>query len=171
MARLVWTLGAMAAERVFYGENSNGVGGDVQSATAQAAWMVGASAMGPEPFEVTPEGEETEEEARRRVLKRFETIGLQIMNRTSGGGPFEANPIAGVLGDHDKRRLAAEILGQAYVSAYNLVLENREAVEKIADALVERREVFGDELVAILDGVGLRKPELDLSREETWPKM
>ena len=27
----------MAAERVFYGENSNGVGGDVQSATAQAA--------------------------------------------------------------------------------------------------------------------------------------
>jgi cell division protease FtsH len=171
MARLVWTLGAMAAERVFYGENSNGVGGDVQSATAQAAWMVGASAMGPEPFDVTPEGEETEEEARRRVLKRFETIGLQIMNRTSGGGPFEANPIAGVLGDRDKRRLAAEILGQAYVSAYNLVLENREAVEKIADALVERREVFGDELVAILDGVGLRKPELDLSREATWPKM
>ena len=52
MARLVWTLGAMAAERVFYGENSNGVGGDVKSATAQAALMVGASAMGPEPFAV-----------------------------------------------------------------------------------------------------------------------
>mgnify|MGYP003694662565 CR=1 FL=1 len=31
MARLIWALGAMAAERVFYGENSNGVGGDVQS--------------------------------------------------------------------------------------------------------------------------------------------
>ncbi len=31
MARLVWALGAMAAEHVFYGENSNGVGGDVQS--------------------------------------------------------------------------------------------------------------------------------------------
>ena len=49
-ARLVWALGAMAAERVFYGENSNGVGGDVMSVTAQAAYMVGASAMGPEPF-------------------------------------------------------------------------------------------------------------------------
>ena len=35
----------MAAEHVFYGENTNGVGGDVQSATAQAALMVGASAM------------------------------------------------------------------------------------------------------------------------------
>ena len=33
MGRLIWTLGAMAAERVFYGENSTGVGGDVQSAT------------------------------------------------------------------------------------------------------------------------------------------
>ena len=33
MGRLTWTLGAMAAERVFYGENSTGVGGDVQSAT------------------------------------------------------------------------------------------------------------------------------------------
>ena len=125
MARLVWTLGAMAAERVFYGENSNGVGGDVQSATAQAAWMVGASAMGPEPFEVTPLDDETEEEARQRVLKRFETIGVQIMNRTSGGGPFAENPIAGVLGDSDKRQLAAQILGQAYVSAYNLVLQTR----------------------------------------------
>src|SRR5215203_6538068 len=41
MANLVWTLGAMAAERVFYDENSTGVGGDVQSATARAAFMVG----------------------------------------------------------------------------------------------------------------------------------
>ncbi|HEV7884160.1 MAG TPA: AAA family ATPase, partial [Solirubrobacteraceae bacterium] len=40
-AKLVWTLGAMAAERVFYGENSTGVGGDVESATQRAAWMVG----------------------------------------------------------------------------------------------------------------------------------
>ena len=48
-AKLVWTLGAMAAERVFYGENSTGVGGDVESATARAAWMVGVCGMGPEP--------------------------------------------------------------------------------------------------------------------------
>jgi cell division protease FtsH len=171
MARLVWTLGAMAAERVFYGENSNGVGGDVQSATAQAAWMVGASAMGPEPFDVVPLDDESEEDARKRVLKRFGEIGIGIMNRTSGGSPFDGNPIAGVLGDRDKRELAAQILGQAYVHAYNLIRENKDAVAKIADELVARREVFGDELVAILDGVGLRKPELDLSQEATWPRM
>jgi hypothetical protein len=93
------------------------------------------------------------------------------MNRTSGGTPFDANPIAGVLNDRDKRALAAQILGQAYVSAYNLIVANKEAVGKIADELVARREVFGDELVANIDGVGLRKPELDLSQEDTWPKM
>src|SRR5918993_1020758 len=171
MARLVWALGAMAAERVFYGENSNGVGGDVQSATAQAAWMVGASAMGPEPFVVTPLDDESEEQARERVLKRFESIGLQIMNRTSGGGPFTENPIAGVLSDGDKRKLAAQILGQAYVSAYNLVLHNKEAVERIADELVVRREVFGDELVEILDAAKLTMPEIDYSSEDAWPTM
>src|SRR2546422_5245125 len=35
LGHLVWALGAMAAERAFYGENSTGVGGDVQSATAR----------------------------------------------------------------------------------------------------------------------------------------
>jgi hypothetical protein len=171
MARLVWALGAMAAERVFYGENTSGVGGDVQSATAQAALMVGSSAMGPEPFPVVTLDDESEEDARARVLKRFEGIGLQIMNRTSGGAPFEANPIAGVLGDRDKRALAAQVLGQAYVYAYNVVLHNKDAVSRIADTLVARREIFGDELIRMLDEARLTRPEIDLGREDAWPTM
>ena len=171
VARLVWTLGAMAAERVFYGENSNGVGGDVQSATAQAALMVGASAMGPEPVIVTPLDDESEEEARERVMKRFGLIGTQIMNRTSGGAAFGADPIAGVLSDPAKRNLAAQILGQAYVSAHNLMLHNKDAVSGIADELVIRQEVYGDELVAILDDAGLTMPQIDLSSGDAWPKM
>ena len=46
------TLGAMAAEHVFYGENSQGVSGDVASATATAAAMVGMWAMGPDPVHI-----------------------------------------------------------------------------------------------------------------------
>ncbi|MGH3133891.1 MAG: AAA family ATPase [Gaiellaceae bacterium] len=170
-ARLVWALGAMAAERVFYGENSNGVGGDVMSVTAQAAYMVGASAMGPQPFEISPREDESEEEARERVLKRFEKIGLQIVNRTSGGGPFSENPIASVLGDRDKRAIVGQLLGQAYVAAHNLVLANREAVEQIADVLTARRELFGDELLELLESSKLTIPEVDLSEESSWPAM
>jgi ATP-dependent Zn protease len=170
-ARLVWALGAMAAERVFYGENSNGVGGDVMSVTAQAAYMVGASAMGPEPFAITPREDETEEEARERILKRFEKIGLQIVNRTGGGGPFAENPIGAVLADQDKRALVGQMVGQAYVAAYNLIVANRDAVEHIADVLAARRELFGDELLNLLDESKITIPEVDLSEESSWPTM
>ncbi|MBA2476640.1 MAG: AAA family ATPase [Actinobacteria bacterium] len=173
MARLIWGLGAMAAERVFYGENSNGVGGDVFSATVQAAYMVGASAMGPERVEVAAErlnGEDADE-ARARVMKRFEAIGTQIMNRTSGGGPFSENPIAGVLGDRDKRAMVGQLLGQAYMAAHHLILHNREAVERIADELVVRRELYGDELVELLDRYELTIPKVDLLDEASWPRI
>ncbi len=171
MGRLVWTLGAMAAEHVFYQENSTGVGGDVMSATARAAWMVGSCAMGPEPVEVNGncETDEEREEARERILKRFERIGLQIMRRSGGGGPLEVDPIAGVLSDRDKRTTAAQLLGQAYVAAHVLIEANRDGVERVAAVLVERRELHGDEVVELLDSLDLKVPEVDLLEESSWP--
>ena len=168
-AQLVWGLGAMAAERVFYNENSTGVGGDVASVTAQTAGMVGAAAMGPQPFVATPKEDETEEEARGRALDRLEGIGLQIMNRMSGGGPMNPDPVMGALSDPSKRRAAAQIIGQAYVVAHNLATSNREALDKIAEVLMSRKEIFGDELVDLLNSVGIRIPELDYSDESIWP--
>ena len=46
VAELIWVLGAMAAEYVFYGQNTTGVGGDIGSATNQACRMVGFSRDG-----------------------------------------------------------------------------------------------------------------------------
>ncbi len=169
-ARLVWTLGAMAAERVFYGENSAGVGGDVASATAQASGMVAAAAMGPNPFEVTPRDGESAEDTRSRILERFEKIGLQIMNRT-GGGPFDGNPLASALQDPAKRSLAAQLLGQAYVAAHNLIVHNRQGVENVAVTLAERREMFGDELLELLDTQKFAIPETDLADDASWPPL
>ncbi len=168
---LIWGLGAMAAERVVYGENSSGVGGDVAGVTARSAMMVGRAAMGPQPFAVTPRDGETEEDARRRVLDRFEKIGLQIMSRSGGGGPFDADPIAGVLGDPAKRTVAAQVIGQAYVTAHNLAILNRDAIERIADALEDKREIMGDELLDLLDSQGIRIPEIDYGDESAWPPL
>ncbi len=156
----------MAAERVFYGENTNGVGGDVQSATARAAYMVGASAMGPLPLD-----DETPEEARQRIMKRFEEIGLQIMGRTSGGQIFQADPIATVLNDRDKRATAAQILGQAYITAHHLMATNKEKIERIADELIARREIYGDELIELLEQTELEAPKIDYEDEATWPRI
>jgi ATP-dependent Zn protease len=174
IAQLIWALGAMAAERVFYGENTTGVGGDVQSATARAAWMVGACGMAPEQIELNGAGngrvtKKTLDERRAAIAKRLELIGTQIMNRTGDGGPLGHDPLSGVLNDRDKRSLAAQLLGQAYVTAHAFVAENKPAVEKIADTLAERRELFGDELVEILESAKLKEPKLDLTKEEAWP--
>jgi cell division protease FtsH len=172
IGRLIWTLGAMAAERVFYGENSTGVGGDVQSATARAAWMVGACAMGPDrSFANGRFDDETAEQTQERISKRFQALGKQIMNRTAGGGPFSQDPIASVLSDREQRDLVAEMLGQAYLAAYHLIERNQKAVEHIADVLVERREIHGDEVIALLDEAKLEVAEVDLRQEESWPRL
>ena len=81
------------------------------------------------------------DETRARVLERFEGIGLQIMNRMGGGGPMGPDPISSALSDPAKRRVGAQIIGQAYVVAHNLARENQEALGRIADAPADVAQV------------------------------
>jgi cell division protease FtsH len=173
MGTLIHVLGAMAAENVFYGENTGGVGGDLQTATDTAAWMVGTAGMRPLRIDLegrVPDGED-EDEYRERIMERFERIGRTLMNRTRGSADFHADPIASILHDRFKSAVAAQILGQAYVIAINLVKNNKDAVDAIATRLADERELFGDELVELLDEQQLVKPELDYTKDEIWPKM
>ena len=57
------------------------------------------------------------------------------------------------------------------MTAYALMASNREQVERIADTLIERREMHGDEVVDMLNSVGLKRPEIDLMDDKTWPKV
>jgi cell division protease FtsH len=170
--QLVWILGAMAAEHAFYKENSTGVSGDVQSATATAALMAGVWAMGPEPVEFREKlGPVREGEERKRITKGFEALGTQIMNRMSMGSMMAGDPIGAILADSEKRKTAAQLLGQAYVAAYNCIDQNRRQVEQIAEELIERKEMHGDEVVDLLDRVGIRKPDIDYLDPNAWPKI
>jgi ATP-dependent Zn protease len=103
------------------------------------------------------------------VRGRLERIGMTIMNRAGGGMPFMSDPVAAVLGDRAKRAAAAQLLGQAYVTAYALMTSNRDQIEQIADTLIERREMHGDEVTDLLNRVGLQRPEIDLMDDRTWP--
>jgi ATP-dependent Zn protease len=173
-ADLIHTVGAMAAEHVFYGQNSRGVGGDLGYATQRAAVMVGIWGMAPDLLDVTSAGkfaDETEEETRDRIRNRFEQIGFRLMNRTRAGADYQADPVASVLRDPFKAHLAAEFLGRAFVTAYAFILYNKEAVEKIADAVLEKKEIYGDDLNQLLDSAGLKKPEIDWMKEESWPQI
>ncbi|MBV8561514.1 MAG: hypothetical protein JOZ56_00345, partial [Actinobacteria bacterium] len=169
---LVHVLGAMAAEQVFYGENASGVSGDLDYATQTAAAMAGISGMGPMPLDVTTTfADESPEQTRERIMKRFEEIGSQLMNRTRGSADAHADPIASIMRDNFKHRRVAQILGQAYVTAYNFIEENRQKVESVANTLVEKRELYGDDLVALLDAQHFTKPEIDWTKDSTWPRM
>jgi hypothetical protein len=105
------------------------------------------------------------------IMERFERLGLGIMNRSRGSTIMQADPMASVLGDPAKRRAAAQILGQAYITAVSCMRHNREAVAQVADELVQRRELYGDEVVQLLEATEPRAPEIDVLDETIWPRI
>jgi ATP-dependent Zn protease len=165
---LMWVLGAMSAEIVFYGQNTNGVGGDLGMATNQAAYMVGASGMAPAPIDLSDRiaDPEARKKAQDEVMKRFEELGMKVLSRaTMGEGSFAGN----ALGDPTKRKLAAGLLGQAFVIAYETIKLNKDATERIAERLIAEGEMYGDDVTQLLDECRLRKPEIDVLDESAWP--
>ncbi len=159
-ADLIHTLGAMAAEIVFYGENTQGVGGDLQSASRQVSNMVGGAGMAPMPIDLkgkTFPGED-EEKSKARVRRRFEDIGLRLVSWGATLPPGQR-----------KNAYAAQILGEAFTTVYNAILVNKAAVDFIAETVMERQEIFGDELVRLLDSQNLIKPDIDWTDEASWP--
>jgi hypothetical protein len=101
---------------------------------------------------------ESEAQSHERVLSRLEDLGGRLIN-------------TGDMGDPRKRAYACQLIGYAFVTAFNLIVVNREKVEAIADAVYEQKEIYGDELVRLLDAQNFVKPEIDWTAEESWPKI
>ena len=93
------------------------------------------------------------------------------MNRASSGSAMQGDSIAASLGDPAKRNAAAQILGQAYITALCCIRHNREAVARIAEVLVEQKELYGDEVVDLLEESDLEAPVIDVLDESIWPKL
>jgi ATP-dependent Zn protease len=140
-------LGAIAAERVFYGENTNGVFGDLMSATAEACHMVGLVGMG---------GEQLSPEVARKAVGIGETLISSA--EVTGGLLDQTSRTSAVLQNRLARRTVAEIMGSAYIDCWRLMYVNREAIDQAAEALMAQGELVGDEIQGLLDSVGLRFP-------------
>src|SRR4051794_4030260 len=161
---IICGLGAMAAELVFYGQTTNGVGGDLQGATAKAALMVGAAGMAPAPIDLSDRiaDKKEREETEKEVVKRFEELGGKLMHRS---GSLDIPQ----LGDRDKRRMVTGLLGQSFVVAYQTIVLNKAATEHVADRLVAENEMYGDDVTDLLDECRLIKPEIDVLDDSVWP--
>jgi hypothetical protein len=48
---------------------------------------------------------------------------------------------------------------------------NREAVARIAEVLVQKKELYGDEVVDLLKESDLEAPVIDVLDESIWPKL
>jgi ATP-dependent Zn protease len=149
-----WGLGSIAVERVFYGENSSGVSGDLTTATQQAAFMVGLYGMGPD--------RRNDEDSLRAEMIGYRLIAQSAALQAPQGDP---NPVAAILKERDKARDAAQILGSGYVDCWRLMLKNKDAIDSMAKVLVEKRELVGKEIDELLDTVKLVGPE----PADAWP--
>ena len=106
-------------------------------------------------------------------MQRFEKIGLHADEPDAGQRRLRRRPDRlRAPGPRTSARYAAQILGQAYVTAENFIAANKDAVERIAEAVIEKQELYGDDLDAAArrDSIS-RSPEIDWTKEETWPQM
>jgi hypothetical protein len=119
--------------------------------------------MGPAPIDLSDRiaDKEEREKAEKEVMERFERIGLQLVHRS------DADHLA--LNDRAKKKLVAELLGQAFVVAWNTVRANKDSTDYIANRLIAAGELYGDEVTDMLDECRLVKPEIDVLDEATWP--
>ena len=113
--------------------------------------------------------DETEAQTTERIQKRFDDIGSRLLNRTATQAT--GDPTGAVLSDPRKRTFAAQFIGQAFVTAYNLVQANRPQIENVANAVIEKKEIYGDDLVRLLDAQNFKQPEIDWTDEASWPKL
>ncbi len=160
----------MAAEVVFYGQNTTGVGGDVRSVTWLAGRMVGFAAMAPERVDLSDRIEDPElrEQEEDRIMERFRRIGNQIMHR-SGGGMMDADPMQASSATRRSASSSPGCSARPTSSPTTRSARTRRATAHVADVLVAKREIYGDDVVELLDEAELKKPEIDVLDEESWP--
>jgi ATP-dependent Zn protease len=122
IASIQISFGGMTAEELFFGESGTGPGGDLAAATKIAAQMVGAYGMA-------------------GSLVSFEAIEA---------GPVSQGIVAKVLGDEEGRAAVERMLNQAKLEVRALLDEHRHLVVALRDALLDREELVGDEILAVL---------------------
>src|SRR4051812_965249 len=115
-------MGGMVAEELFFGEAGTGAAGDLQAATQAAAQMVGSLGMA-------------------GSLISYDAMQLQSAN----------NVVAKVLSSDEGRESVDRILNDAKKAVRGMLDEHRHVVEGLRDALVDRDELIGEEIVTVIE--------------------
>ena len=134
--RLATAYGGRVAEEIFLGQMSTGAGSDIENATDLARRMVceyGMSRLGPLTF-----GKKEEQIFLGREIAQHRDFSEETARQI----------------DQEVRRL----IDEAYNSAYSIVDANKDAMHRIAAALLERETIDAEEVRMLIDGTTL--PEM-----------
>jgi len=141
LALIQIAMGGQAAEEIFFGDISTGPAGDLLYATNVAAQMVGAAGM-------------------TDTLISFSAVQASALSDT--------NIVGRVLADSDGRERVERILQEQKSLTRSLLDENRHLVMALRDALMDRHELIGREIIDVLvlaHADHMRVTELDLRDE------
>jgi cell division protease FtsH len=118
------SMGGLAAEELVLGQTGTGPAGDLAYATRVAALMVGSYGMA-------------------GTLVSFEAVE---------SGPVTPGSVAKVLADEHGRQAVEALLQAARQQATSVLSAHRHLIDALVDALLEREELIGDEITAVLAG-------------------
>ena len=121
LALIQIAFGGMVSEEIFFGEVSTGPSSDLTYATTVAAQMVGATGM-----------------------------VRSLINVAAVQGGSDTNLVGRVIADADSRQALEELLVEQRDVARRVLLEHRDLVEALRDALLERRELVGNEILDVI---------------------
>jgi ATP-dependent Zn protease len=127
-------MGGMVAEELAFGEAGTGPSGDLQAATTAAAQMVGSLGM-----------------------------GGSLVSFDAAAYPGASNLVAKVLGDESARTAVEEILERAKAEAHRILVDHRSVAEALRDALLERDELVGEEILAVIATARAEAELIDLT--------
>lgn len=117
-------LAGMASEEIFFGESGTGPSSDLTAATSLAAQMVGAFGMG-------------------RSLVSYDAV--------AHGGHSSPNLVAKVLTNTQAREEVEAILEGEKREIGRMLISNRDLVEALRDALLDKEELLGDEILQVIE--------------------
>lgn len=119
---LVTSMGGIVAEERFCGESSTGPAGDLAHATQVAAEMVGSLGFG----------------------------DSLVSFRGVEAGPFDPGLVGRVLADRQSREAVDRTLSEAKARAEQILTDHPHLHVALRDALLERDELIGDEILEVL---------------------
>ena len=143
--KLVIYMGGRAAESIVFGSITSGASNDIEQATNLAKNMI----------------------TRYGMSEKFGPMGLATIENQylSGNARLECSDVTAAQIDEEVKKMLAE----SYETARNLLLENREVMDKLAEFLIEKETITGKEFMKIfreLKGIPEPEEETEEPKEE-----